>query len=688
MSDYNNSLSISVLSNYDEATNILTNIDKSNIKNYPIRCCQCSRIATLKADFKNDSFTTICDNQHRNEYNSFSSFMLEANKDLSKVLCNDCQKSNDEEKLFKCNNCNLFFCDECKNSHKEKNDYPNFVEINKIDNYCAIHDEKYKYFNNKEKRHICQICYNNLINKKNIIEIEKIAENQEEISKQYAKVSENITICKNIQKILYDWLEEITKKVHNYCESLNNYYFIQNSVLFFLKNDNNREIYNNNFNALMNYEAFNKNKNNIDIYIQQINNKINNFYSRNSDLEKMSNNFIQLLNDFNEIKFVVDSEKVKEESIEDNKKSLDEHENQDKFYEEERKKKKFQKIEKMQRKKIEMDSEIKCFSPLNDEKMIILGLKSGKIQIIEFGKEIKLKNTIEEFENEIKIICELDSNLFAATDGKNKIKIIELEKNSKNYKLIQEIDLMEDSSNIYTMINLPNISYNKKRHYFCTGDANHIKIWKSNKKPKERKIYQSNNHEEVDNYEDLIQEEEIIEDLNNDEPLKFTLVKDIELNTTIRCLKEVKDKYIAAACTSKKAIKFFDVYNDFEEVANIGKIPASCGSNTLALLPNNNHLIVACTDGFRVISTSKFDIIKNIHCKYIVTSLAEVAKNCIICCGSNKNENKIRQYKIDRNSSDFSKYSEKNLNDNEIWNFKVINNRVFYSIKNLFYFLE
>jgi hypothetical protein len=250
--------------------------------------------------------------------------MLEANKDLSKVLCNVCQKSNDEEKLFKCNNCDLFFCDECKNSHNEKNDHPNFVENNKIDNYCAIHDEKYKYFNNKEKRHICQICYNNLINKKNIIEIEKIAENQEEISKQYAKVSENITICKNIQKILYDWLEEITKKVHNYCESLNNYYFIQNSVLFFLKNDNNREIYNNNFNALMNYEAFNKNKNNIDIYIQQINNKINNFYSRNSDLEKMSNNFIQLLNDFNEIKFVVDSEKVKEESIEDNKKSLDE----------------------------------------------------------------------------------------------------------------------------------------------------------------------------------------------------------------------------------------------------------------------------------------------------------------------------------------------------------------------------
>ena len=645
LSDFDNSLSFSVLSNNDEATNILTNKDKNDIKNYPVRCSECSKIAILKADFKNNSFTTICDNQHKNEYNSFTSFMLEANKDLSKILCNECQKSNDEQKLFKCNNCNLFFCDECKNSHNERNNHPYFVEMDKIDNYCAIHDEKVKYFNNDNKSHICQICYNNLNNKKNIIEIEKIAENQEKISKQYAKISENITICKNIQKILYDWLDDLTKKVHNYCESLNNYYFIQNSVLSFLKNNNFRQIYNNNFNAIINYEAFNKNKNNIDIYIQQINNKINNFYSRNSDLETMSNKFIQLLNDFSEIKFVVDSERVKAEIIEDIKKSSNEKENEEKFREEEKQRKKFQKIEKMQRKKIEIDSEIKCFSSFNEEKMIALGLKSGKIEIIEFGKEIKSKCTIEEFENEIKFICELDTNLFVATDSKTKIKIIQLEKNSKKYKVIQELDLMEDSSNIYSMISLPNMSYSKKRHYFCTGDANNILIWKSNKKPKNIKKYQSNNHEEN---EDFLEEEKN-EDLNiDDEPLRFTLEKEIKLNTTIRCLIEVKDKYIAAACTSKKAIKFFNAYNNYEEIANIGKVPASCGSNVLTLLPNNNHLIVACTDGFRVISTSKFYVIKNIHCNYIVTSLAEVEKNCIVCCGSNKNENKIRQYKIDK----------------------------------------
>ena len=53
-----------------------------------------------------------------------------------------------------------------------------------------------------------------------------------------------------------------------------------------------------------------------------------------------------------------------------------------------------------------------------------------------------------------------------------------------NYTVIQTLNLKDDSQSIYTMINLPVLSYKKNRHYFCTGDENHILIWKSNKKPK------------------------------------------------------------------------------------------------------------------------------------------------------------------------------------------------------------
>ena len=141
-SDFN--LTLSCISNLDEATNDTLNTDKTNIKTYPIRCSNCSNISILNADFKKNYFCTICDNSHKNEYNSFSSFLSGANKDLSKMLCNICQKSNDEISLYKCNTCNLFYCKDCKVNHTEKNYHYYFQEINKFDGFCPIHDKKFK----------------------------------------------------------------------------------------------------------------------------------------------------------------------------------------------------------------------------------------------------------------------------------------------------------------------------------------------------------------------------------------------------------------------------------------------------------------------------------------------------------------------------------------------------------------
>ena len=63
-SDFN--LTLSCISNLDEATNDTLNTDKTNIKTYPIRCSNCSNISILNADFKKNYFCTICDNSHKN----------------------------------------------------------------------------------------------------------------------------------------------------------------------------------------------------------------------------------------------------------------------------------------------------------------------------------------------------------------------------------------------------------------------------------------------------------------------------------------------------------------------------------------------------------------------------------------------------------------------------------------------
>ena len=50
----------------DAATNAFSEVDKTNIKNYPIRCSDCLNIALLNADFKRNFFSTICPNNHEN----------------------------------------------------------------------------------------------------------------------------------------------------------------------------------------------------------------------------------------------------------------------------------------------------------------------------------------------------------------------------------------------------------------------------------------------------------------------------------------------------------------------------------------------------------------------------------------------------------------------------------------------
>ena len=409
----------------------------------------------------------------------------------------------------------------------------------------------------------------------------------------------------------------------------------------------------------------------------------------NTSFDNVSKNYISILNQFNDIDFSVDSEKIKEENI--NKNVKESSDSEDDFNIKQIKKKKKlskTKIEAMKSLQLEFNSEAKCFCSLNNENYLAIGLKSGKIEIYEFIQDeaFKSKIKINEFQNEIKFICELDINLFAATDGKTGIKIIKLTDDMTNYTVVQTLYLKDDSESIYTMINLPILSYKENKHYFCTGDEKHILIWKSNKQPKNISFidfYYENQMEKTS----IIQNPSILEEIQKnkedyikkDEPLHFTLFKDIELNTLTRSLIEVNEKYIAAACKDN-TIKIFNIQNKFKKVSEVKKIPISCGSNILSL-PNENFIMVACINGFYLISTKDFNSIKEIPCKYSVTCLETLTKNEIICCCVEKNNNKIKHYKIEENL-DLIKFSEKKVHKNEIWNLKIINNRIFYTNNN------
>ena len=239
----------------------------------------------------------------------------------------------------------------------------------------------------------------------------------------------------------------------------------------------------------------------------------------------MSNGYIQLLND--EINFYVNTQKIKDDTLNESK-FLFEDEEKRLNLDESPKKKEMPKLDEMKKLKMEMQSEVKCFSSFNNDKNLIIGLDTGEIEVYEFcdEKTFKLKLKINEFHREIKFICELDCNILAVTDG-TRIKIIELKDNMKEYKLIQTLYLQEDSEIIYTMINLPILSYTRSRHYFCTGDEKHILIWKSNKQPKNIKLPDNDEAQSL-----LLSEESVVDEDN--EPLYFTLEKDIQLKYMTR----------------------------------------------------------------------------------------------------------------------------------------------------------
>ena len=168
--------------------------------------------------------------------------------------------------------------------------------------------------------------------------------------------------------------------------------------------------------------------------------------------------------------------------------------------------------------------------------------------------------------------------------------------------------------------------------------------------------------------------------------MKFTLVKDIELNSSARCLIEV-NRYIVVACPKKGCIKFFNVLNDFKEEHEIENKSISCGNNILTLVPEKQKLIVGCKKGFFFIDINTFKKSDNFS-QGMVTSLEWATKNYFLCCYSNKNEKQIKKYSIEDSDSEPSECNDKSLKKDEVWNFKIIRSKVFYAYENYLKFIK
>ena len=458
----------------------------------------------------------------------------------------------------------------------------------------------------------------------------------------------NLNLCKNIETKYKELLIYLTNQIDKNLKCLQNYYKIQEKILNKI---------NNNCESIENYlELFQKNIT-INKYLQLLNNAINIQYDKKEGIEKTSDFYLKLLENMSNKNYYISNLKkpekqLFEKNVENSEKSIENM--------------KIIKLVRSREDKKNNNSEYTCFSPLNDNNYMVFGNKKGEIEIYDFSKnndstinenndeKYQLKSRIKVFDNEIKHICELDEDLIAVSQKKNEIKII------NNSSIIQTIKIDDNKdSYIYSMISLPLLSSQKKRHFLCVANHTSILIYKSNKTPKNI----INNSENEDNVENLY----------------FEKYKEIKLKKLTHCLIEANEKYLIAGCPYDKTIKFFNMNNDFRESANIIDINMTIGSNIFTLIPNENLLIVACNDGFKLISIEKKRKYKSVHCTYAVLSLDMYNDNTIICCCSEKNKNIIKQYKINKNNFELQKLSQKRTIDNdEIWKLQKIGDKIFF----------
>ena len=267
------------------------------IKDYPIRCATCWRIPKFYGNFAKDYFFTQCDKQHKNEYHSFESFLENTNKEIDSLLCYECKNEiSDNSKMSFCNICNLSLCLDCQKKHEQKTHHNNFIQVNKIDNYCTNHNEEFEYYDSFGKLNLCQKCINEKEKKNNVLKTSKYINYKETLNDYIKKIKEHIIIWNKLSTLTNEWIKDIIEKLNVFINSINNYIILQQKIICYLNNDNNYTKYENNFNVFFNYEIINNDF--IDKYIKDINNNLNGNYNNNDDFYTKSNFFINILNKF------------------------------------------------------------------------------------------------------------------------------------------------------------------------------------------------------------------------------------------------------------------------------------------------------------------------------------------------------------------------------------------------------
>ena len=189
-----------------------------------------------------------CKNNHSIKNLYIQDFENTQKIDLSKIICDICKSNNKNEthnnEFYKCLNCNLNICPDCKSVHDENDILINYEKKNFI---CNIHYQNYIKYCIECNKNLCMKCFKDHKNHQNIffgdiLPNENIKEELNKFKNYINKLNDNIqTILNKLNNIInnfYLYYNLMKETINNFNEQNLNYQTLKN--INELMNNNNK----------------------------------------------------------------------------------------------------------------------------------------------------------------------------------------------------------------------------------------------------------------------------------------------------------------------------------------------------------------------------------------------------------------------------------------------------------------
>ena len=202
-------------------------------KNKCLRCLNCFSIPLLNLNNIAHMVKINCNQGHNISIDVQEFIEKGYMNNFNNQICSQCKSKIDvltERKNYYCKECNELFCRSCiknhnlifNNSNENQNSVHHFINLEKFDTTCILHNETYGYFCLDCNQNICQFCNTSKHKMHKVLDLDDINLKRKEIKKikdYFIMEKENLNLAFSLFKKIIIKIKREIKKIFEYKEA-------------------------------------------------------------------------------------------------------------------------------------------------------------------------------------------------------------------------------------------------------------------------------------------------------------------------------------------------------------------------------------------------------------------------------------------------------------------------------------